>query len=137
MIRDNSFTSCSSIGISAQDYSDILIDGNTLTGASQSSTTGIKLNASSPDILRNHISLFNKGLSCANQSSPILENGASGGNNVIKGNTFGVVCDNGSNAVLGLLGADPDEGGQNSIFDNSSFDVKLTNNCTVMAENNW
>ncbi|MEK9138092.1 MAG: T9SS type A sorting domain-containing protein, partial [Bacteroidota bacterium] len=100
---------------------------------------GVSCNAASPRLLGNNIQSFSIGLNCLNQSSPILENGTAGGNNVIKNNDIGVSCDNGSNAVLGLISGSgpPDDGGQNSIFNNTTYNVRLTNGCNVYAHNNW
>lgn len=62
--------------------------------------------------------------------------GQNGGYNVITENTVGVQCENGSNAVLGLV-TQSEEGGQNSIYNNTQYDVALYNGCYVYAHNKW
>jgi hypothetical protein len=101
--------------------------------------TGLYLDNASPTVLHSTIKWFDYGVRAITNSSPVFQDGAqgqNGGHNVITENTVGVQCENGSNAVLGLV-VQSEEGGQNSIFNNTQYDAALYNECYVYAHNNW
>jgi hypothetical protein len=120
-------------------FSNLLLHDNQISGLGGGETAGILCISSSPQLLQNSISGFGYGTYFGNGSSPVFEDAQKGGVNVITGNSLGVWCDGKSNAVLGFIdGGLNDEGGQNSIFDNDTYAVRLTNECDlVLAENNW
>lgn len=104
----------------------------------QELSAGIRCVGSSPEILGNRIEGFGYGLHAMDGSSPELEDGFSGGHNVIRNNYIGVKCQDESHPVLGFLsGAQWDEGGQNSIYGNDFYDVLLVGKSIVFAQNNW
>jgi hypothetical protein len=101
--------------------------------------TGLYLDNASPTILHSTIKWFDYGVRAITNSAPVFQDGAegqNGGYNVITENTVGVQCENGSNAVLGLV-VQSEDGGQNSIYNNTLYDVALYNECYVYAHNNW
>lgn len=97
---------------------------------------GISLNYSSPDIRNNIISHFSKGIYCINNSSPSLGSYGEEGNNSITGNVIGLYAYANSNPYLGsntpYVG-----GGDNKIYDNTSYNIYAYSMSNVLAENNW
>lgn len=127
----------SGAGIIVDGFSNLTIEDNTLSSY-DGSATGIACNNSSPTILRNRLERFKYGLYCSNSSSPVLDDGRTGGCNTITNCDVGVQCEEKSNANLGYIsGLLGDEGGQNGIYDNVSYDVVLTNKSIVLGENNY
>jgi parallel beta-helix repeat protein len=116
--------------------SNVTMEENTLVGTGGGS--GIACFGSSPTVLRNDIRGFKYGMFCATGSSPMLEKGLTGGNNLITENEYGVYATGGSSPNLGTI-ADPfDDGGQNSVFGNYSYDVVISgDDMTVIAQSNW
>jgi parallel beta-helix repeat protein len=116
--------------------SNVSMEENTLIGTGGGS--GIACFGSSPTVLRNDIRGFKYGLYCATGSSPMLEKGLMGGNNLITENEYGVYVTGGSSPNLGTIADPSDDGGQNSIFANNAYDVVISgDDMTVMAQNNW
>jgi len=129
--------SASGASIIVDGFSNLLIEDNVLT-SSAGSATGIACNNASPTILRNRLDGFKYGLYCNNSSSPVLDEGRTGGCNTITNCDIGVQCEQESNANLGYIsGLLGDEGGQNGIYGNTSYDVVLTNKSIVLGENNY
>jgi hypothetical protein len=112
------------------------MEENTLIGTGGGS--GIACFGSSPTVLRNDIRGFKYGMYCATGSSPMLEKGLTGGNNVITENDYGVYVTGASSPNLGTIADAFDDGGQNSVFGNYSYDVVISgDDMTVIAQSNW
>jgi hypothetical protein len=140
-VTNSSFSNISATSILVNSFSNLTLQGNTLFGPESSpfaAPAGITCINASPKLLGNTIKDFSIGLECLSGSAPVLEDGIYGGYNVITRNGTGVLCQDGSNAVLGFLSGNMnDVGGMNSIAKNNDFDVSLINDCSVSAENNW
>jgi len=133
-VTNSTFQNITGTGIFVTDRSSMVIQDNTLTGSS--GMYGIECISASPDVLNNRVEGFEVGLYCLTSSSPQLDVGDIEGHNVLTQNDYGVVSKI-SSPILGLLsGALDDEGGMNSIFNNTEFDVLLVNS-VVIGENNW
>jgi hypothetical protein len=125
-------------GIVVDNNSDIFIDGCTLTRyEGEIASNGIWLTNSSPTILSTSVTGFGIGIYGITHSKPVLQNGELGGYNTINSNGNGVCFDYFSDAILGVLGFPPTEGGQNSFIDNSPFNVVLKEKCEVYALLNY
>jgi parallel beta-helix repeat protein len=119
-ITNNTFSNfpLACTGIAIDNYSDILISGNTLTGPFVKGT-GIYLSASSPRLLNNTVQSFKYGVICANGSAALFEDTGSGGYNFFTNNkSFALVFDY-SDAHLG------DEFGENSICWNTALCINF------------
>ncbi len=126
------FTSVGTAGIVIDNFSSVTITGNTITGPGDQNT-GISLSGSSPDIRTSTIQQFKYGITCLAGSSPSLAIfDIIPGYNVIKNNDQGLVAENYSSPFVGL-----EPNGQNSIFQNTSWDVHLSSNSHVLGESNW
>jgi hypothetical protein len=134
-ITNSAFSNFSSTGIVADNFSNLVIDGVTITDAS--GATGIVCITAHPTILRTRVEGVKYGMLFHTNSSPVLEDGSFGGNNVIKYNDVGVECSDGSPANLGLATAPGNDfGGQNSILDNG-LDAYIVDESIVSAENDF
>jgi hypothetical protein len=116
-ITNSTLSNLSAAGIVVDNFSNLLLDGNAITDSP--GATGIVCISSNPTILRMRVEGVKYGMVFQANSSPVLEDGSLGGNNVITGNDVGVECSGGSNANLGLITPPgTDLGGKNSFFGN-------------------
>jgi hypothetical protein len=134
-ILNSNFSGISNVGILMNDFSNVQVSSSIVLGM-EGAGEGISLTSSSPaPVLDSRIEGFKVGLLCTDNSLPVLENGFSGGYNVITNNNTGVQCEQYSHANLGI--ADEDEGGQNSIHNNADYDAVITSGSQVVAQLNW
>lgn len=138
-VQNSRFSNITNAAVVLNNFSNLLMTHDTIDVPSGTSATGIACVASSPRILNTIVKEYKYGLECSNQSAPILENGLFGGFNRFINNEMGGVFTGGSNAILGAGTGPPtqDEGGQNSIYNNSSFFLLTLAESDLYAENNW
>jgi hypothetical protein len=79
---------------------------------------------------------FKIGMSFANGSSAMLQDGQIGGYNIVSNNTTAIACD-ASDAILGFFETGGEEGGQNTICDNSAADVNINSSAVLAYNNRW
>lgn len=106
------------------------------TNGSSPGNYGISLTYSSPSIRNNIIGNFVKGINCINNSSPYLGSYGMIGSNQITGNGYGIFAYSNSNPYLGSI-TPYIGGGENGIFNNSSYNIYAYSLCNIIAENNW
>lgn len=98
---------------------------------------GIAMYYSSPVITHNEIKSNTYGIGILDYSSPSLGYmGAYGYNHIYSNSLYGITLTRNSNPFLGE-NICIENGGHNSIEGNSSYNMYITSNCVVIAENNW
>lgn len=113
------------------------INYNTLNSNGQ---YGISYYNSSGNVYANEIiNNNNGGIYCSSYSSPSFGKpgfNASSGNNVITDSYYGVIANYYSNPYIGSQYS-TNYYGSNCIFNNSAYNIKATNYCSILAEKNW
>ena len=135
-IQNSQFSNCSyGVYLYNTNYASTepIIKNNTFTA---SGSSGIYCYYSSPNIVGNEITSYSTGVYCNSLSSPNLGYSNVYGNNKIHNNTNGLYVIVYSNPFLGRDACEA-YGGSNSIYSNSTYNIRADIVCNIVAEKNW